>query len=117
VVGWKPWTLEVSREWRSIVGPLCSVLAEVSMDAGTLACAGATIAPIVAIATATAIKFRVTAAYPQHPRIAANRGDCHALLWDQASADRFFRAFLPDFAGPRTMAVHASGPLPKRAFA
>jgi len=72
-----PWVLRSSRgtgplnpKWSSRVDPRCSILAEVSMDAETLACARATIAPIVAIAIATAINFRITATYPQLSRIA-----------------------------------------------
>ncbi len=61
-------------KWSSRVGPRCSIRAEVSTDAGTLARASATIAQIVV--AATAIILRTTAACPLASRIAADCGDC-----------------------------------------
>ena len=46
------------------VGPRRSIRADVSTDEERLARTGATIAPIVAVAIAAAINFRITATYP-----------------------------------------------------
>ena len=48
-------------KWSSRVGPRRSILAEVNTDGGTLALARTLIAPIAAIANATATSFRITA--------------------------------------------------------
>src|SRR5271154_3508434 len=63
----------------SRVGPRCSIRADVKTEAGALACAWPTIAPMIAVAAATANILRITATYPS-TRIAAARGDHHAPI-------------------------------------
>src|SRR5271154_4150036 len=79
-------------KWSSRVGPRRSILAEVNTDGGTLALARTLIAPIVAIANATATSFRITATSTP-----ASKDSCR--LWRSPRPDLPFPLLLLEARG------------------